>query len=69
MRTENQKITAYIPKRLLSDARDITGKGITDTLKDGLKKVLQTQAYKKLMELEGVYQSTIDLKGLREDRK
>ena len=69
MKLENHKITAYIPKDLLDDARDVTGKGITDTLKYRLKKILQTQTYKKLMNLQGVYQPSIDLKELRRDRE
>ena len=68
MKIENQKITAYIPKELLGSAQNITGRGITETLKFGLEKVLQTQNYQKLGKLYGKYKANINLKELREDR-
>jgi len=68
MKIENQKVTAYIPKELLCKAQDITKCGITETLKLGLEKVLQTKNYQKLGELYGKYSSKLDLAKLREDR-
>lgn len=68
MKTENQKVTAYIPKELLYKAQDITKSGITETLKLGLEKVLQTRNYQKLGELYGKYSSKLDLARMREDR-
>jgi hypothetical protein len=34
---ENQKITAHLPKDLLRSAQRATGKGITETLREGLE--------------------------------
>ena len=67
MKIANQKITAYIPKELLDTAQSITGRRITETLRLGLEKVLQTRSYKKLDRLYGKYSSNIDLDKLRED--
>jgi hypothetical protein len=68
MKTENQKVTAYIPRELLYKAQDITKSGITETLKLGLEKVLHTRNYQELGELYGKYNSDLDLHKLREDR-
>ena len=68
MKTETQKITAYIPKDLLHEAQEMTGKGITETLRVGLEKVLQMQNYNKLSKLRGKYKSNINISELREDR-
>ena len=68
MKAETHKVTAFIPKTLLHDAREVTGKGITETLKYALEKVLREQNCKKLKTLYGSYKSSIDLKELREDR-
>ena len=68
MKTENQKVTAYIPRELLYKAQDITKSGITETLKLGLEKVLHTRNYQELRELYGKYNSNLDLDKLREDR-
>ena len=68
MKIENQKITAYIPRDLLCEAQNVTKAGITETLKFGLEKVLQTKNYEKLGGLYGKYNSSLDLLKLREDR-
>ena len=68
MKTETQKITAYIPKDLLHEAQEMTGKGITETLRVGLEKVLQMQNYNKLSKLRGKYKPNINISELREDR-
>ncbi len=68
MKITNQKITAYLPKELLDNAQNMTGKGITETLRIGLEKVLQTSNYQKLLVLYGKYKSNINLQELRKDR-
>lgn len=68
MKEELQKITAYVPRDLLHTAQEITGLGITETLRYGLGKVLREENYRKLGRLYGKYKSDMDLKELREDR-
>lgn len=63
-----QKITAYIPVHLLEQAQKVTHSGITETLKVGLEKVIQMNAYKELSKLRGAYHFPLDLDELREDR-
>ena len=68
MKTDNKKITAYIPRELLNKAQDITKSGITETLKLGLEKVVLTRNHQELEELYGKYSSKLDLNKLREYR-
>jgi hypothetical protein len=68
MKIENQKITAYIPRDLLCEAQNVTKAGITETLKFGLEKVLQTKNYESLGKLCGKYNSNLDLSKIRDDR-
>lgn len=68
MKMEMQKITAYIPKEMLDDARGVTGMGITETLRYGLGKVLMEKNYRELGKMHGKYRSSVNLKELREDR-
>lgn len=64
-----QKITAHLPTKLLTDARRVTGMGITETLKIGLQKVTLAETYKKLLALKGKHKFSIDLNELRDDGK
>lgn len=66
---EIQKITAHIPKELLQNAQKITHKGITETIKVGLKKIVTQQAYQNLLKLGGKCKIDLDLKELRKDKE
>lgn len=68
MRTEIQKVTVNIPKYLLDEARKVTGLGISDTLKNGLERIIKNKTNKKLVELRGEYKFALDLNKLRVDR-
>jgi hypothetical protein len=50
---ETQKVTAHLPKALLEDALKITGKGITETLREGLEHMARENACKELRALRG----------------
>jgi len=63
---ETKRITANLPEDLLVEAMSVTGKGITETLVDGLTLVRQTRAYRKAMELKGKLKLNIDLEESRE---
>ena len=63
-----QKVTAHIPVKLLHDAQAVTGKGITETLREGLEKLAVSKVYAKLLKLRGQYHFSLDLNELREDR-
>jgi len=47
---------------------ETTGKGITDTLTEGLELVRRTRAYRKAMDLRGAIDLEIDLEKSRERR-
>lgn len=61
-----RRITANIPEGLLEDAMQVTGKGITETLVEGLKLVQRAAAYEKAMQLKGKLQLDVDLQESRE---
>ena len=63
-----RRITANLPQDLLEDAMHVTGKGITETLVEGLRQVRRARAYDKAMALRGKIDLTIDLEKSRERR-
>ena len=62
-----QKITVHVPSDLLSKARKSTGRGITETVRQGLRLVAAADAYRSLRALRGKVPISIDLEKLRED--
>lgn len=63
-----KRITANLPEDLLEEAMKATGKGITDTLTEGLELVRRTRAYRKAVALRGALDLRIDLEESRERR-
>jgi hypothetical protein len=61
-----RRITANLPEDLLDDAMKVTGKGITETLVQGLRLVRRTRAYDKAMALRGRIRLDVDLDSSRE---
>lgn len=61
-----KRVTANLPEGLLEEAMQVTGKGITETLVEGLNLVRQTRAYQKAMKLKGKIELDIDLGASRE---
>jgi hypothetical protein len=61
-----RRITANLPAELLEGAMEVTGKGITETLVDGLERVRRSGAYEKAMALKGRLELEIDLERSRE---
>ncbi len=64
-----RKITAHIPEPLLRKAQAATGKGITETVKEGLHMLASAKAAEKLRELRGKVPLDVDLESLRLDRR
>jgi len=50
---ETRKITIHVPQGLLDSAMEETGKGITETVREGLERLARKRAYKGLLALEG----------------
>ena len=67
-RDENptRRVTANLPKGLLAQARQQTGKGITETLIEGLELVRRRAAAAKARKLRGKLKLKIDLGVSRE---
>ncbi len=63
-----QKITAHLPANLLHEAQQVTGKGITETLKIALEHLARARAYEELRKMRGKVNLAIDVDELRRDR-
>ena len=63
-----RKITVQVPEELLKKARASTGKGITATVRQGLRLLAAQQAYQELRQLKGKVNFSVSLSELREDR-
>lgn len=66
---KTQKITAHVPTELLERARAATGKGITETICQGLDMLAAAKAAQELRKLRGKLPLDIDLEELRADRR
>lgn len=64
-----RKITVQVPEGDLAKAQELTGEGVTETVRAALKKLASIQAQHELRQLRGTFKFTIDLDALREDRK
>jgi hypothetical protein len=64
-----RKITVQVPEDDLALAQELTGQGVTETVRMALKRLAQIQAQNELRKLRGTYKFTIDIDELREDRK
>jgi len=63
-----RKVTVHLPEELLKRAQQSTGKGLTETIRDGLKLVAAGDAYRELAHLRGKVRFSVSLKRLTEDR-
>ena len=63
-----RRITANLPKYLLEEAMQVTKKGITETIVEGLRQLRRRGTYQKAMALRGKIQLDIDLDVSRERR-
>ena len=66
--SEIRKITVQVPEDDLRRAQELTGEGVTETVRAALKRLAQVQIQREARKLRGTYQFSIDLDELREDR-
>ena len=66
--TRAKRVTANLPEDLLRDAMEVTQKGITETLVEGLRLVRRARGYEKAMALRGKLHLDIALEESRERR-
>ena len=62
---EMRKITVHVPGALLEQAQALTGEGVTETVREGLKKLAAINAQKKAIKLRGKIKFGVDLMALR----
>jgi hypothetical protein len=62
----SRRVTANLPKDLLGEACRATGKGITETLVEGLERVRRSGAAVKARKLKGRIKLDVDLEISRE---
>jgi len=67
--SEFRKITVQVPAADLDRAQELTGEGITETVRLALQRLAQIQVQQDARKLKGTFKFTIDLDQLREDRK
>ena len=65
---QTQKVTAHIPVNLLHEAQEVTGKGITETLKIALTQLAHVGTYEALRKMRGQVKFSINLEELRKDK-
>jgi hypothetical protein len=64
-----RRVTANLPRDLLRTAQEVTGKGITETIVEGLELVRRRRAGQMLKALKGRVTLDIDLDASRERRR
>ncbi len=63
-----RKVTVHLPEALLRKAQKATKKGLTETIRDGLRLVSAGEAYRELQRLRGKVKFSVNFRTLREDR-
>ena len=64
-----RKITVHVPEDLLERAQKSSGRGITETVRQGLRLVAAGDTYRRLAALRGSVRFSADPARLREDRR
>jgi hypothetical protein len=61
-----KRVTVNLPAGLLADAEAVTGRGITETLVEGLRLIARRRAHAKALALRGRLDLAIDIGASRE---
>ncbi len=64
--TALRKYTVMLPEDLVADAMEVTGHGITPTLREALEHLRRVKLQRQLLSLEGAYRFRLDAKSLRD---
>jgi hypothetical protein len=64
-----RKITVQVPEHDLLKAQELTGEGVTETVRAALKKLASVRAQHELLKLQGTFKFSVTLDELREDRE
>ena len=63
-----QKVTIMLPKALVREATQATGKGLTPTIREGLRQIMAAHACEQLRRMRGKVKFSLTAAQLREDR-
>lgn len=55
-----RRVTANLPAALLEAAQEVTGKGITETIVEGLEQIRRRRFYEKVMRYRGKLKLAVD---------
>jgi Arc/MetJ-type ribon-helix-helix transcriptional regulator len=64
-----RKITVEVPEHDLAMAQEFTGSGVSETVREGLKKLANIQAQRRLLDLQGKVKFTKTWQELKYDRE
>lgn len=64
-----RKITVQVPERDLELAQELTGKGVTETVRAGLKKLASIRAQRELLKYRGKVKFSMTLDEMKYDRE
>lgn len=64
-----KKITVEVPAHDLEMAQELTGEGITETVRAGLKRLANIRAQNELRKLRGKVKFSLTLEEMRYDRE
>jgi Arc/MetJ-type ribon-helix-helix transcriptional regulator len=62
-----RKITVQVPENDLAMAQELTGEGVTETVRAALRKLASIRAQQRLLELRGTIKFSMSLDELRYD--
>ncbi len=66
---EFRKITVHVPELDLQMAQELTGQGVTETVRTALKRLASVGAQHRLRKLKGKVRFSLSLDELRHDRQ
>jgi hypothetical protein len=64
-----RKVTMLLPADLVERAMEVTGKGLTPTVRESLEQTARSAVYERLRTARGKLKIDLDLDRLREDRE
>jgi hypothetical protein len=67
--SQQRKITVSVPEDLLVSAQKETGAGVTETVREGLKKLASLRAQRELLTLRGKVKFSMTWEDMKEDRR
>jgi hypothetical protein len=67
--TEMRKITVEVSTLDLAEAQALTGKGVTETIRDALRRMRSVRAQQRALALQGKVKFSLSLEEMRYDKR